>query len=82
VFVAEVSQNSSPNSPVGCSHQNQCYALAWGSCPGLNVVRSWGFVRLSNFPLLLALTKVLDLGLAEFHKLFIELWHCFGPLSD
>jgi hypothetical protein len=46
------------------------------------MVRSWGFVWLWNFSLLLKLAKVLNLGLAEFSKLFIELWHCFGPLSD
>jgi hypothetical protein len=31
-FPAEVSQSSSPNSLVVHSHQNQYYALVWGSC--------------------------------------------------
>jgi hypothetical protein len=33
------------------------------------VARSWGFVWFNH-------------GLAELSELFIELWHCFGSLSD
>jgi hypothetical protein len=46
------------------------------------VVRFWGFVRLWNFSLLLKLVKVLNLRLAKFCELFVEVQHCFGPLSD
>jgi hypothetical protein len=44
--------------------------------------RSWSFVKLQHFPLLLELTEMLNLRLAEFCELFIELWHCFGSLPD
>jgi hypothetical protein len=43
---------------------------------------SWGFILLSSFSLLLKLAEMLDLQLAEFCKLFVELWHCFGPPPD
>jgi hypothetical protein len=37
------------------------------------VPRSWSFIGLRKFPLLLEFAKMQDLRLAEFHKLFIEL---------
>jgi hypothetical protein len=46
------------------------------------VARSWGFVWFQDFSLLLKLGKMLNLRLVELSELFIELWHCFGPLSD
>jgi hypothetical protein len=46
------------------------------------VTRSCSFVRFCNLPLLLELLKMLNLRLVEFYKLFIELQHYFGPLSD
>jgi hypothetical protein len=45
------------------------------------VARSWGFVWLWDFPLLLKFTEVLDLRFAELCELFIELCHCFWSLS-
>jgi hypothetical protein len=46
------------------------------------VTRSWGFIWLWDFPLLLEFVEVLDLRLAELCELFIELWHCLWSLSD
>jgi hypothetical protein len=46
------------------------------------IMRSRCFVQLQNFSLLLKLAKVLDLRLAEFHELFVQLRHCFGLLFD
>jgi hypothetical protein len=58
--------------------------MHWLWVPSLIVVvaRSWSFIRLCHFPLLLKLVKMLDLRLAKFHELFIELLHYFGLLSD
>jgi hypothetical protein len=46
------------------------------------VPKSWSFTGLWNFPLLLKLMEMLDLILAEFHELFVELRHYFGLLPD
>jgi hypothetical protein len=46
------------------------------------VRRPWSFILLWCFPLLLNLAEVLDLQLAKFCKLLIELWHNFQPLPD
>jgi hypothetical protein len=58
-------------------------------CTGLGVaslifvvLKSWRFVKLSNFPLLLKLVEMLDLRFAEFYELFVELRHYFGPLPN
>jgi hypothetical protein len=51
----------------------------------LNVIivrRPWGFILLWNFSLLLKIAEMLDLRLAEFCKLFIQLWHYFWLLSN
>jgi hypothetical protein len=47
----------------------------------ITVAGSWRFVWFCNFPLLLEFAEMLDLQLAKFCELFIELRHCFGPLS-
>jgi hypothetical protein len=70
VFVVGVSHNSSPNSLVVHNRQNQC--SAGFHCSEVRI----------KFSLLLKLVKVLNLRLTEFCELFIELRHCFGPLSD
>jgi hypothetical protein len=49
VFVAEVSQNSTPNSPVTRSRRNQCCALAWGSYTGFHCSEVLGLRPTLNF---------------------------------
>jgi hypothetical protein len=42
----------------------------------------WSFIMLQCFSLLLELAKVPDLWLAEFGKLFVELWNYLWLLPD
>jgi hypothetical protein len=46
------------------------------------VRRPWSIILLWSFPLLLKLAKILNLRVAQFCKLLIELWHCSLPLPD
>jgi hypothetical protein len=64
------------------SHQNQCCVLVWGSFIGCHCREVLKLHRALTLPLLLKLAEILDLRLAEFYELFIELQHCFSPLSD
>jgi hypothetical protein len=56
-------------------HMFRAFALV------INVMGSWSFIWFCNFPLLLEFAEMLDLQLTEFCELFIDFWHCFGPLS-
>jgi hypothetical protein len=69
--------------------------LRWPTTIGIDVVHRLGvialiiivarpqsFVLLWSFPLLLKLAEVLDLRLAKFCKLLLELWHCFLPVPN
>jgi hypothetical protein len=76
-----MSRNSSPISPVICLLQSRCCVLSWGNADfhcyeALRLHLVLGF----SSPALVA--EVVDLGLAKFGKIFIELQHCLGSLSN
>jgi hypothetical protein len=49
VFIVGVSHNSFPNSSVVHNRQNQCCALAWGSCAGFYCSKVLGLCPVLEF---------------------------------